>query len=198
MKLRFTSLLLAAATLTLGQSQPLAVDVYVNERDGSEQLLGPGSPLASDVFKKIGVRLNWHRGELPAGRVAFAIRTVEHAPVTATFGALAASRLTDAAAVEITVFQDRVQRFLDGHASIKGVAAGYVLAHELAHAMQGVARHSESGILKAHWSGEDFDQMLYHKLVFTAYDVELIQRGLALRLASRQSETPTKVPEALW
>jgi hypothetical protein len=105
--------------------------------------------------------------------------------------------VTDAAAVEITVYKDRIRRFLDGHASLKGVAAGYVLAHELAHAMQGVARHSESGIMKAQWSGEDFTAMVYHKLAFTPVDVELIHRGLA-RAASRLYADVTKpAPEAL-
>jgi len=198
MKLRATALILAAvASLSFGQSRPVAIDVYMSGRDASDQLLGPGTPMASDIFKKIGVRLTWHRGELPAGRSAFGIHTVEHAPASATPGALAASRLTDAAGVEITVYQDRVQRFLDGHPSLTGVAAGYVLAHELAHAMQGVARHSESGILKAQWSGEDFTEMIYHKLVFTSYDVELIHRGLAVRMASRQPEAVTKASEAL-
>jgi hypothetical protein len=54
---------------------------------------------------------------------------------------------------------------LKGHPSLAR-AAGYVLAHEVEHTMQGVARHSESGILKAHWSTEDFKEMTYHKLAF--------------------------------
>ena len=64
----------------------------------------------------------------------------------------------------------------------------YVLAHELAHAMQGVARHSESGILKAHWSNADCVEMAFHTLAFTQFDVELIHRGLAFQLANRRSE----------
>jgi hypothetical protein len=48
--------------------------------------------------------------------------------------------------------------------------------------MQGVPRHSESGVLKAQWSTDDFKQMVLHKLAFTTLDVELIHRGLVLRL----------------
>jgi hypothetical protein len=70
-----------------------------------------------------------------------------------------------------------------------GAAAGYVLAHELGHAMQGVGHHSESGILKANWSKEDFQEMIYHKLAFTPYDIEVIHQGLAIRLALRRLET---------
>jgi hypothetical protein len=53
--------------------------------------------------------------------------------------------------------------------------------------MQGVGRHSESGILKARWSNNDFEEMIFHKLVFTNFDVELIHKGLALQLANSAS-----------
>jgi hypothetical protein len=169
------------------------VDVYLNNRDGSAQLLGAGKILASGIFEKIGVHLNWRTGELTdtrgdAGnetlRKAFGIRTLEQAPESATPGALASARIVGAAGTEITVYKDRVLRFLDNHSNLAGVGAGYVLAHELAHVMQGVGRHSESGILKAQWSNNDFDEMIFHKLVFTNFDVELIHRGLALQLAN--------------
>ena len=60
--------------------------------------------------------------------------------------------------------------------------------------MQGVARHSESGILKANWSREDCQAMVFHKLAFTQLDVELIHRGLAVQRASLRSE-PVLVAE---
>ena len=47
--------------------------------------------------------------------------------------------------------------------------------------MQGVARHSESGILKAQWSRDDYQEMVFHKLGFTATDVALIHFGLSPR-----------------
>jgi hypothetical protein len=93
---------------------------------------------------------------------------------------------------EITVYKDRVRRFLDNHSNLAQVAAGYILAHELAHAMQGVARHSDSGILKAQWSSEDYQEMIFQKLAFASLDVELIHRGLALQLANRRSELPSE------
>jgi len=171
-------------------------DVYINDHDASAQLLGPGKFMASAIFAKIGVHLNWHAGELPvansaagdeSAQRAFGIRTVEHAPESATPGALASARIVGAAGTEITVYKDRVLGFLDNHRNLAGAAAGYVLAHELAHVMQGVGRHSESGILKARWSNNDFEEMIFHKLVFTNFDVELIHKGLALQLANSAS-----------
>jgi hypothetical protein len=168
-------------------------DVYISDRDDSSQLLGPGKVLATGIFGKIGVRLNWRAGELPKARSAagnesaqraFGIRTVKHAPESATPGALAAARILGSSGTEIAVYEDRVQLFLDNHRNLAGAAVGYVLAHELAHVMQGVGRHSESGILKAQWSNADFEEMIFHNLAFTNFDVELIHRGLTEGSAS--------------
>lgn len=179
MQFQFTALTLTAfAKPRFGHSME-TVDIYVSNRDDSARLLGPGAPLASGIFKKIGVRLNWHKGEIRPAANSLAICTLEFAPESATPEALAASRLLDSSRIEITVYKDRLQRFLDGHRTLAGVAVGYVLAHELAHVMQGAPRHSDSGILKAHWSDQDFSDMVFHKLVFTATDVELIHKGLS-------------------
>lgn len=190
MKPEFIALILTAVAWPgLGQSKLESVDVYVSDGDDSVLLLGRGTPIASQIFQKIGVRIHWHTGTLRVGQTGFGIRTTARAPESATSDALAACDLLGTPGVEITVYKDRTRRFLDDHPTLMASAAGYVLAHELAHAMQGVARHSESGIMKAHWSTNDFYEMMYHKLAFIPYDVELIHQGLAIRLAGRQSET---------
>ena len=146
---------------------------------------------------ELGVRLKWHAGDLRAAHDAgpngavqttFGIRTVEHAPNSVTSSALASAQGLGSSGAEITVYEDRVRRFLADHPTLRWVAAGYVLAHELAHVMQGIVRHSESGILKANWSSGDFTRMMYFKLAFTQSDVTLIHQGLALQQASRRSE----------
>jgi hypothetical protein len=159
------------------------VDVYISDRDNSSVLLRPGKVLASALFDRAGVRIAWHAGEpgsirRDSSHAAIVIRTVEYAPPSAAPGALASARLGESAATEITVYENRVQRFLFDHPSLAAVGVGYVLAHELGHAIQGVARHSQSGIMKAQWSREDFQQMVLHKLAFTDFDVALIHRGL--------------------
>jgi hypothetical protein len=188
MRLQFRALILAAiAWPGLGQSRPAAVDVYLSSL-GDSWLLEPGTPLADTIFKKIGVRLSWHTGEPRASQGAIGIRAVKRAPNSASWDALASAQLLGSSGAEITVYEDRVRRVLDEHRNLAEVATGYLLAHELAHVMQGVARHSESGILKAQWSSDDWNAMMFHKLAFTDSDVELIHRGLALQLANRRSE----------
>ena len=176
-------ILMLAAGGNVSATEKTAVDVYLNGRDASEQLLGPAKVLVSAIYDRIGVRLVWHTGQLPArrdnSRPAFAIRTAQHPLDSATSEALASARIVGSSGAQIVVYQDRLERLLAGRRSIANVAAAYVLAHELAHVMQGVARHSEAGIMKAHWGEDDYREMVYHKLVFTAGDVELIHLGLA-------------------
>jgi hypothetical protein len=80
----------------------------------------------------------------------------------------------------IRVFYDRVQGYPP---SIRARLLAYVLAHEITHVLEGRARHSESGIMKAHWDAGDMRQMGAKRLTFTAFDVLLIRQGLATGLS---------------
>ena len=59
----------------------------------------------------------------------------------------------------------------------------YVLAHEIAHILEGVMCHSATGIMKAQWGGRDYFDMAHNTLVFTSDDVKSIQHGIDLRAA---------------
>jgi hypothetical protein len=96
---------------------------------------------------------------------------------------------------EITIYKDRILTFLRNHSNLAAVGVGCVLAHELAHVMQGVGRHSASGILNAQWLHADFEEMMFHKLAFTDLDVDLIHRGLALQLANVAAPAESNLAE---
>ena len=64
----------------------------------------------------------------------------------------------------------------------------HVIVHEVTHMLQGLARHSDTGIMKAHWGPEDYQQMEESPLAFTAEDIELIQLGVAKRLAQHSAD----------
>jgi hypothetical protein len=71
---------------------------------------------------------------------------------------------------------------------LPGVLA-HVMAHEITHILQGVHRHSESGVMKAQWTRDDFNEMAFKPLTFTDTDVGLIRSGLdarETRMASRR------------
>jgi hypothetical protein len=49
--------------------------------------------------------------------------------------------------------------------------------------IQGIVRHSESGIMRAHWTSADYAAMEQSPLPFAPTDIQLIQTGLAQRAA---------------
>jgi hypothetical protein len=58
---------------------------------------------------------------------------------------------------------------------------GHVLAHEIGHILQGVERHSSTGLMKERWDYRDYVEMQRQPLRFTAEDLLLIQQGLKNR-----------------
>jgi hypothetical protein len=87
------------------------------------------------------------------------------------------------------VFYDRVLLASPDDAYIAALLA-HVMAHEIGHVLQGIIRHSESGILKAHWSGTDCARMVSFPLMFTREDAILIHHGLEERRARLISGGP--------
>src|SRR4029079_5847282 len=57
----------------------------------------------------------------------------------------------------IVVFYNRLLTSLRG--SRVPSVLGYVLAHEIAHVLQGISRHSASGIMKPKWDPRDYTEM---------------------------------------
>jgi hypothetical protein len=57
----------------------------------------------------------------------------------------------------------------------------YVLVHEITHIVEGIDRHSDSGIMKAKWDDADNYEISRMKLRFAEDDVILIQAGLEKR-----------------
>jgi hypothetical protein len=62
-------------------------------------------------------------------------------------------------------------------------AYAHVIVHEITHILQGVARHSETGIMKATWTRDDFMRMQTTPLAFSADDIEMIHLGMLRRSA---------------
>ena len=160
--------------------------------------------LVSVIFSEIGVNLTWHTAlsacdGLPGQpvRTAFTIRWAEQAPSTSPAGALAASHPFGSSGNSITIYQIPLQHFLRQNANAPEIVLAYVLAHELAHVMQGLDYHSASGILKTNWSYREYYMMLSHTLTFTVRDVDLIRAGLEAKrtnIASRQDASPWTAP----
>ncbi|MBL8217008.1 MAG: hypothetical protein JNK87_40185, partial [Bryobacterales bacterium] len=135
--------------------------------------------------------IRWHivePGDTPPEDAPFTVHVDRFAPDDCTPDALASTYLPGAA---ITIFADRIHRRIESaHPSVRRKMLAYVIAHELAHAIQGIARHSEDGIMKASWTNVDFAAMLFDEFKFSRFDAILIRQRATLPRAQRQPPRP--------
>ena len=144
--------------------------------------------MASEIFSAIGVGLEWHNaGPCPASPDVIQISFAYLAPTELPAGALAYALPYEG--THIVVFYERV-KLKSGYAR---QSLAYALVHEIAHIMQGIRRHSGSGIMKASWNDVDYHKMQCKTLGFTADDVRLIHLGLDARAARRVGTEPVQV-----
>ena len=131
---------------------------------------------ATRMFAAIGVNLEWHGStRCPSGALIVSLR--ETTPPELNPGAFAYALPYEG--THIVVFLDRIQQ--GRPRELAGIALGYVIVHEITHMLEGVCRHSESGLMKANWTDADFREMRLGHLDFAAADIELIHIGLARR-----------------
>jgi hypothetical protein len=167
-----------AAGMTVQAGQPKTqITVYLQNSAGvPADVIGHAEVLAASMFSSAGVKIDWNSGRPSASGKALAIELAAHTPRTLMPGALAYAKPYEG--VHIVVFWDRMEF---GIAPVQLLA--HVMVHEITHILEGVSRHSESGIMKAHWSDEDNQVMRVRPLKFAAEDLELIQIGLRARAA---------------
>ena len=169
---------MAGASLCAGQSaavQKATVTVCI---DPDPQVLMGVRPLASTMFARIGVRIDWHdRDSCPVGVGAIQVRMSHNPPSIRKFKSLAFAQPYEGT---IVVFPDRVQELnRNGGPSV----LAHVLVHEITHVIEGIDRHSATGIMKARWDDNDYFQMRRKPLSFAPEDVSLIYDGLKVRQA---------------
>ena len=91
--------------------------------------------------------------------------------------------------VHIAVMFDRIKMRGGGPTLISTLLA-HVVTHEIAHLLQGISRHTATGVMKAHWDAKDIAAMAQAPLPFSSEDIDLIRRGLGQRAAD-----PAFVPQ---
>jgi hypothetical protein len=166
---------MAGASLCAGQpamAQKATVTVCM---DPDPQVLMGVRPLASAMFTSIGVRIDWHEQDFcPAGVGALKVRLSYHSTSMRNSEALAFAQPYDGSR-SIVVFLDRIQELnRNGGPSV----LAHVLVHEITHVLEGIDRHSATGIMKARWNDRDYCEMRRKPLVFAQEDIKLIYDGL--------------------
>lgn len=168
-----------------GQLPKRVVTVCLNS-GASDPVLNRGRNFAIQILKQAGIQLEWKSEERSCVSDGSSI-VLTISPLTSKDrhpGALAFA--VPFGRRNIVVFYDRVLDSVGTNAV--PCLLGYVLAHEIAHILQGLAMHSADGIMKAHWRAGDYAEMQRGRFRFAEEDVLLIQTGFD----SRSRVTPVK------
>jgi hypothetical protein len=156
--------------------------VYVTlEASVSGPLIVRAQSCASKLLAPTGVKLIWHDTPIgdPAGANSLAMTFLSTAPGSYRTGrkakALAFALPYASTGQQILVFHDRVSNFIAPYGGRSGVVLGHILAHEIGHVLERVARHSDSGLMQANWSHDDISMMIWTGLPFAPEDKALIR-----------------------
>ena len=142
--------------------------------------------LASEIMRQASVRLEWRQGSPPAqpcgptnDRVVVIVFQRSDQGSDAFRSALAYTHPFAKSPAKIIINYDMLGSF--GSARIKWTSQllAHLIAHEVTHVIERIDRHSESGLMKAHWTTHDYAEMTHHSLPFAPDDLVLIPLGLA-------------------
>jgi hypothetical protein len=123
----------------------------------------------SRIYADIGVHVEWSNSATTPLWIEFNDRSRNFALPNA----LGYARPYGANGTRIHILVDRVQRLGDG--DLDAAILGHVMAHELGHVLERIARHSESGLMKAVWTSHELAAMHYRFLPFAPEDADLIR-----------------------
>ncbi|HEY3840698.1 MAG TPA: hypothetical protein VGL72_29200 [Bryobacteraceae bacterium] len=87
-------------------------------------------------------------------------------------GALAYATLGLQSGTRIEIFYNRI--CAHGRDSEIPQILAHVLVHEITHILEGCNRHSETGIMKAHWDANDWRSLRRSSLPFASEDLRLL------------------------
>lgn len=142
---------------------------------------------ASKMFAEIPIRIDWSSGRSCQASGAIHIHFRDQTPEGLKPGALAYALPYEGTYIEL--FYDRIKSTV-GPSTLPHLLA-HVLVHEITHILQGVARHSETGVMKAHWTTTDYREMEIRPMHFAPEDIELVQASLRQRAERLQAKVAT-------
>jgi len=183
-----TAAILALAGTAYGAEK---VYVYVNHDNVPWEMRGAitfAQGISSRMFATAGVAVEWRSGkpgspiEAPPSRT-IVIKFEMNTPPRDHPGGMAYAQPFEG--IHIVVFYDRVWEYSRDFPGQRPMVLAHVMTHEITHNLQGVTRHSASGVMKARWDTEDFLTMIRTPLPFTPEDIGFLHDGL------RQRETQT-------
>jgi hypothetical protein len=185
MKTQRLAAMLAVATgsLCAGQSAVTqkATVIVCMENDPSIYVLTGVRTLASGRFASIGIGIDWREADSCPVRVGAIQVHLSHD--STKFRDLGTEALAFARPYTrtIVVFVDRVK---EASRSLGVSVMPSVLVHEITHILEGIDRHSATGVMKAQWNYKDYSAMYREALAFAQEDIDLIYAGLKIPRAT--------------
>jgi hypothetical protein len=170
--------MMVAATVLFAMQAQAREKFAVYVQNGAvvpERTLRRAEGLASAMFARLDVQIDWRIGR--PNHEAVTVNISENSTSVNHPGTLAFALPYEG--VHITVFYDRIHKTYA--ADVEPALLAHVLVHEIAHILEGIERHSETGIMKAHWTEAEISQMPLKPLSFAPYDVSLIQSAITVR-----------------
>jgi hypothetical protein len=132
--------------------------------------------IVTKAFADAGVRVEWLSDKQCQNAPAGALYLILEATASSRFKPLTLGYAQPYnAGTAVHIFYNRIR---EDHPADYAIVLGHAMAHEIAHVLQGVGRHSESGLMKARWTYRDYGDMHLGLLRFAPEDVELLQFGL--------------------
>ncbi|HEY1341488.1 MAG TPA: hypothetical protein VGF59_28455 [Bryobacteraceae bacterium] len=166
------------------------IPVFVNGNPATLDVMAVAEGISSRIFRTAGVEIEWHlltpgaRGATTEGQIVIDFES--KVPADLSHSALAYALPFEG--VHIAVLYDRIKFISRDNATLRATILAHVLTHEITHILQGMARHSLAGIMKAYWNPDDYFDMVKAPLRFTQDDIELIRLGCA------HKQTPANSP----
>jgi hypothetical protein len=157
------------------------ITIYmIDHRQDSNYPLNLAEQCASRIFATAGLDVEWRSGnpaETPSATgLTFVIELVDRTPATNHKGALAYALPYEG--VHITLFFDRIAAM---DKQLPDILLAHVLTHEITHMLEGVSRHSPTGVMKATFTRADVMAMRSKPMTFAPEDVMLIDLGIRHR-----------------
>ncbi len=170
----------AAETTPASRQDPQVVRACLTGSGQINFIVGQAEKIANEIFVGAGVQVVWRFQPSrckPVDAGEMHIEVTADTPGTRYPKALGYTLLTGDPHTEI--FYDRIVRAVDPIDVPK--LLGHVLAHEITHVLEGVARHSSTGLMKESWNERDFRDLKWKPLPLAPEDLELLARGLQMR-----------------
>ncbi len=181
----------SASASDLRATQHVAVAVCDLE-DVPNVFMRLAQEVADEVYRDIGIELDWADNECHSGEGVFAVNITSR-EMAATVVSDHTLGFAESGTQGATVLYDQVKKFAGWYRLNRGVMLGYVIAHELGHLLLPPNSHSVTGVMRGmidlHLASE-------RQLRFTAEQGALILSTLAARSGYTAAARPQNCCEA--